>query len=92
MHKLFTSLNRQQSSGEETANAISHGSGFIAALVGTPFLIMQAIRQGEAAFVVGVIVFSMTMILLYLGSTLYHALPAGKANLEHAAASEANLM
>ncbi|MEX1201101.1 MAG: hemolysin III family protein [Methylophaga sp.] len=90
MHKLFTSLNREQSSGEETANAISHGSGLIAALVGTPFLIMQAIRQGEAAFVVGVTVFCTTMILLYLGSTLYHALPAGKAKrvfrrIEHAA-------
>ncbi|WP_211576725.1 PAQR family membrane homeostasis protein TrhA [Methylophaga nitratireducenticrescens] len=53
--------------------------GLTAALIGTPFLIARAVHQGETAFVVGVSIFCATMILLYLGSTLYHALPAGKA-------------
>lgn len=81
---------RKQSRGEEFANSISHGLGLVAALVGSPFLIMQAARHGDAGFIVGTSVFSATMILLYLASALYHALPMGKAKrvfriIEHSA-------
>jgi hemolysin III len=81
---------REQSSGEEIANSISHGIGLIAAIVATPHLIMEAIRRGNSGFVVGVSVFAASMVLLYLSSTLYHALPAGKAKrvfriMEHSA-------
>ncbi|MGO2356444.1 MAG: PAQR family membrane homeostasis protein TrhA [Marinomonas foliarum] len=70
--------NRHQSLGEEVANSISHGLGLIAAIVGTPFLILSAIRYADLSYVVGVSVFSATMIILYLASTLYHAMPKGK--------------
>lgn len=70
--------NRHQSLGEEVANSISHGLGLIAAIVGTPFLILSAIRYADVSYVVGVSVFSATMIILYLASTLYHAMPKGK--------------
>ena len=81
---------REQSRGEELANSVSHGLGLIAALVGAPFLILHAMRQGDARSIVGVCIFAATMVLLYLGSTLYHALPAGKAKhvfriIEHSA-------
>ena len=81
---------REQSRGEEIANSISHGIGLIAALVATPFLILDAIRRADAGFIVGVSIFATTMVLLYLSSTLYHALPAGKAKrvfriIEHSA-------
>jgi hemolysin III len=81
---------REQSRGEEIANSISHGIGLIAALVATPFLVVDAIRRGDAAYIVGVSIFAATMVLLYLASTLYHALPAGKAKqvfriIEHSA-------
>jgi len=81
---------RGQSRGEELANSISHGVGLIAVIVGIPFLILHAIRDGEARSIVGVSIFAATMVLLYLGSTLYHALPAGKAKklfqtIEHSA-------
>ena len=81
---------REQSQGEEIANSISHGLGLVAALVGTPFLIVQAARHGDAGFIAGTSIFSATAILLYLASTLYHALPAGKAKrvfriIEHSA-------
>jgi hemolysin III len=80
---------REQSRGEEIANSISHGIGLIAALVATPFLVVDAIRRGDAAYIVGVSIFAAT-VLLYLASTLYHALPAGKAKqvfriIEHSA-------
>jgi hemolysin III len=81
---------RQQSQAEEVANGISHGIGFIAALVGTPFLLSHAARHGDVQFLVGTSIFSATLMILYLASTIYHLLPVGKAKrvfrvIEHAA-------
>jgi len=81
---------REQSRGEEIANSLSHGVGLVAALAATPFLIAHAVRLGDAGFIIGASVFAATMVLLYLASTLYHALPRGKAKcvfqvIEHAA-------
>jgi hemolysin III len=69
---------RPQSLGEEVANSVSHGIGLLAAIVGVPFLVAGASGTGSAN-AVGLIIFAATMILLYLTSTLYHALPAGRA-------------
>ena len=68
-----------QSFREEIANSLSHGAGLVAALVATPFLISDAMRKGSPAFLVGACVFAATVLLLYLGSTLYHGLPPGRA-------------
>ena len=67
-----------QSLGEEIANSISHGAGFLAALIALPVLIVGAARHGVAA-TVGAVVFGATVVLLYLTSTLYHALPHNRA-------------
>ena len=64
---------RSQSPGEELANSISHGTGFLAALIALPVLVLGAARHGTAA-VVGATVFATTVAVLYLTSTLYHAL------------------
>ncbi len=69
---------RKQSLGEEIANSISHGFGLIAVIVGIPFLIVHAARNSDAGFIVGASIFSASMVLLYLASTLYHAFPPGK--------------
>lgn len=77
--RLQTSdLKRDQSRQEEFANSISHGIGLIAAIAGVPFLINNAFQHGDAKFIVGVIIFSVTTILLYFASTIYHLLPIGK--------------
>jgi hemolysin III len=81
---------RAQTLGEELANALSHGLGCLLALASLPILVQHALRDGGAANVVAASLFSGTMILLYLVSTLYHALPAGRAKawfnrLDHAA-------
>ncbi len=70
---------RPQSLGEEIANSVSHGAGFIAALVAAPLLIMIAVQRGDTAGVVGASVFVSAMLLLYLVSTLYHAVPRSRA-------------
>ncbi len=87
---IRSNLKREQSQGEEIANSISHGIGLIAALAGTPFLIVHAVQLGDAGFIVGTSLFCATMMLLYFASTLYHALPSGKAKrssriIEHCA-------
>ena len=81
---------RTQTIGEEVANAVSHGLGFVLAIVGTPVLIVTAVKTGGAAGVVGASVFAATMVLLYLTSSVYHALPNGKTKrlfklLDHSA-------
>ncbi len=69
---------RPQTLGEEIANSISHGVALLAALAGVPFLLVS-VSHLNAANIVGAAVFGATMILLYLTSTLYHALPMGRA-------------
>lgn len=81
---------RAQSLGEEVANAISHGVGFVLAVASLPILVHFAAQRGGAASVLGASLFSATMIVLYLVSTLYHALPASRAKhwfnrIDHAA-------
>ena len=69
---------RPQSLGEEIANSACHGVALLAAIVAVPFLI-AAVRHHGVANVVGASVFAGTMVLLYFTSTLYHALPTGRA-------------
>ena len=66
---------RVQTLGEEVANSVSHGVGFVAAVAVSPCLISAAVDRGTVANVVGVSIFAATMMLMYLTSTLYHALP-----------------
>ncbi len=66
-----------QSLGEELANSISHGLGLLAALIGAPLLMLTAWRSGDRYFFAGTVVFTAAMLLVYLGSTLYHAWPRG---------------
>jgi hemolysin III len=68
-----------QSRGEELANTISHGIGLLAALIGTPVLLVAALNAGNGGFFIGTIIFAATMLVLYLGSTLYHAWPQTRA-------------
>jgi len=66
---------RPSTTGEEIANSISHGLGLLLATAGLPLLILDALRHGGTLPVVGAAVFGGSAILLYLASTLYHAIP-----------------
>lgn len=76
--------------GEELANSLSHGVGFVLAVAATPILIIGAVRGGSAGAVVGNSIFGATMVVLYLASTWYHAVPVSRLKdrlhrLDHAA-------
>lgn len=70
---------RRQSVGEELANSISHGIGLLVAMIGTPVLLLAAFHHGSISFFIGTIIFTSTMLLVYLGSTVYHAWPRTSA-------------
>jgi hemolysin III len=59
--------------GDILANAITHGIGALLAIVGAVCLIAASTR-GSAWVVVSCSVFSVTLVLVYLCSTLYHSL------------------
>ncbi|MCJ0762599.1 PAQR family membrane homeostasis protein TrhA [Variovorax terrae] len=90
MNAAPATLDRPQTLGEEIANSLSHGMGLLLALAGTPVLAWSAVRQGGPVFTAGTSVFALTMVLLYGASTVYHALPHGRAKqvfnvLDHSA-------
>lgn len=62
-----------ESPREEAANAITHGLGICASLVGGVLLITLAARFGDAWQIVSASVFGASLLLLYTASTLYHA-------------------
>jgi hemolysin III len=75
--------------GDILANAITHGIGAILAVVGAVFLIAASTR-GSALVVVSCSVFSATLVLVYVCSTLYHSLVRTRARhvfqvLDHSA-------
>jgi len=81
-----------QSAREELANSVSHGIGLVAALIAAPILLLAAFQHGSSGFFIGTSIFTAAMMLVYLGSTLYHAWPHTRAKsflqvLDHAAIS-----
>jgi hemolysin III len=81
---------RPQSRPEELLNSLTHGTGLLASLAALPVLVVAASGSRSAAHLVGSAVFGATLVLLYLASTVYHALPSSPAKrvfrvLDHAA-------
>jgi hemolysin III len=70
---------RPQSPGEEIANSLSHGLGFVAALASAPILVLTTAQTGRTLNVIGATIFAVTMVLLYCASTIYHAIPHPRA-------------
>ena len=60
---------------EELWNALTHGLGVIASLAGGAVLITLAAVFGGAREIVAATVFAVALLLLYVASTLYHAIP-----------------
>ena len=69
---------------EELASALTHGVGAVAALAGSAVLITLAALYGDAWQLGASIVFGITLLLLYVASTLYHSVqhPVAKGRLK----------
>lgn len=64
---------------EEFANIATHGAGVVFSIVALVLMVTYAARNGDPYHIVSVSVFGATLILLYLMSTLYHAITHPKA-------------
>jgi hemolysin III len=71
--------NRTVSTGEEIANAITHGIGALLAVAALVVLIVMAAIRGSVWHIVSFSIFGATLVLLYFASTLYHSLTHVKA-------------
>lgn len=74
-----TRVERPQTLGEEIANSVIHGLGLLASIAALPILVAVAVSRGDTWQIVGGAIFGATLVLLYMASTLYHALPASSA-------------
>lgn len=67
--------------GEEVVNAITHGVGALLSIAGLVLLVIRAVQcapeEYKSRCVVGFTIFGASLVVLYLFSTLYHALPLG---------------
>lgn len=82
-------MDSSMSLGDILANAITHGVGAALAIAGAVYLIVVS-THGSARTVVGCTVFSVTLVMVYVCSTLYHSLVRTRARhvfrvLDHAA-------
>jgi len=65
---------------EEIANSISHGIGLVFGIVGLVLLLTQAIEtNASTTAITSYSLYGGSMILLFLASTLYHAIPHARA-------------
>jgi hemolysin III len=63
----------QYSISEEILNSITHGAGLLVSIAGLVFLIVLSSMYGQASHIAGCTVFGVSLVLLYLASTLYHS-------------------
>jgi hemolysin III len=57
----------------ERFNSVSHLVGVLAAVLGSVVLIWPAVQSGEGWKILGFSVYSVSLLSLYLFSTLYHS-------------------
>ncbi|EGQ9308245.1 hemolysin III family protein [Vibrio parahaemolyticus] len=70
----------QYSQSEELANTITHGIGMIFGIVGLILLLIKVTNhQADTLTVTSMAIYGSSIIVLFLASTLYHAIPHPKA-------------
>ncbi|MCE5203915.1 MAG: hemolysin III family protein [Coriobacteriales bacterium] len=70
---------RPYSLGEEIANAITHGLGVALSVAALTLLVVFAAIWGNGWHLASAIVYGVTLVVLYLASTLYHSIQHEKA-------------
>jgi hemolysin III len=84
------SRSRAWTLGEELAHSITHGFGLLAAVAGFVVLVVLAAATHDPWRIAACSIYASTLVLLYLASTLYHALSSTRARhvfqvLDHSA-------
>ena len=72
--------------GEEIANAVTHGIGAVISIAALVLLVIRAAANAPAGqagvWITGMALYGASLIVLYLASTVYHAVPASVPDLK----------
>jgi len=60
---------------EENANVVTHGIGIILSILGLILLVLKAMAKGDQWHLISFIIFGISLLLVYISSTLYHSIP-----------------
>lgn len=76
--------------GEDIANSVTHGLGFVASIFALPVLVIAAANRDDPWQLTGALIYGVSLVLLYGASTVYHSFPRSKATtllrtLDHSA-------
>ncbi len=90
MNKPVKNSHSLYSFGEELANAVTHGIGAVLGIAALIAMVLLALTQDDPVRLGSAIAYGISLVLLYLASTLYHSVPGEKAKnffqkLDHAA-------
>src|SRR5699024_3512081 len=66
------------SKNEEIAHVITHGVGVLFSLIALYFLVVFSYASGDTVLLISVVIFGVSMLFMYVSSTLVHSLPQGK--------------
>lgn len=72
-------LGKPYSLAEEIANSLSHGAGVLLGIIALLMLVLKSVQMDDTLRVVAVTVYGSSIIVLFLASTLYHAIPVPRA-------------
>lgn len=64
---------------EELVHAVTHGVGALLAMIALVALVSAAAVHGSATAIGATVAFGASLVLVYVSSTVYHAMPAGRA-------------
>jgi hemolysin III len=67
------------SAGEEIANAVTHGLGVLLGVLALVISTIKGVKSQNAIYIVSMMIYSISTIVLYTNSMFYHALKNGRA-------------
>jgi hemolysin III len=72
-------LGSPYSLAEEIANSLSHGAGVLLGVIALLLLVLKSVEMDDTLRIVAFTVYGSSIIVLFLASTLYHAIPVPRA-------------
>lgn len=79
MNPVSAKSKKDYTLGEEIFNAVTHGVGTLLAIAAIPLCVVRSVCDGAGMLLAAALIYSITMVVEYLMSTLYHALAAPRA-------------